>query len=69
MHVLEDEKELVVLFDQLQQLHDVGVVQFDQDAHLVEIDAFFPVFIWVLHSLDGHQLPRLLVQGLGDSPE
>lgn len=35
MHVLEDKVQLVVLFDQLDQSHNVGVVKLGQDAHLV----------------------------------
>lgn len=44
-------------------------MKFTQYAYFIEVHTLIPVFILMLHSLDGDQLPRLLVEGFGHGPE
>ena len=45
------------------------MVQFAENAHLVERAALLPIFVLVLHAFYGHDLPGLLVEGLADGAE
>lgn len=61
IEILKNEVELIVLLDKFKQLHYVRVMQFGENADLVEVDAFVPILVVSLHSLYGHHLACLLV--------
>jgi len=63
VQVLKHEEQLVILPDHLLQLHDAGVAQLAQRAHLAQGHALLPRVELLLHALDGHHLARLPVDG------
>lgn len=49
IEILKYKVELVIFFDELQQLHNVGMMQFAQNAHLIEGSALIPISVLLLH--------------------
>ena len=64
---LKDEIELVIFFDKLKKLYNIWMMEFADNSYLIQIYALIPIFIVSLHSLNGYDLPCLLVDTLGDA--
>ena len=62
--VLEHKEELVVLSDDLLELHHTRVVEFAEGLDLTQRHALLPAKELALHLLDGH-LQRLLILSTG----
>lgn len=69
IEILEYEVELIIFFDELEQLDYVGMVEFGEDANFVQSHTLVPVLVLTLHALDGHDLSRLLVESLRHATE
>lgn len=65
IEVLKDEVELIIFFDEFEQLYYVGVMQFGEDAHFIESYTLIPILVLALHALDGNNLSRLFVESFG----
>ena len=68
IEVFEDEMQCLILQNDLLQIHDVWVREFDKRLHLLLVHARIPPVITFLHLLNSDNLARLLVHGLDHGP-
>jgi hypothetical protein len=54
VQVLEHKVQLVVLLYQLEELHDVRVVQLAQDPHFIQVHTLVPISVLLFHPFDGY---------------
>lgn len=61
MQILKDEVKLIFFFDKLKQLYYIRMMQFRQNTNFIQINAFVPIFVFMLHFFYCDQLPSLLI--------
>jgi hypothetical protein len=69
LHVFENKKDFIILFDYFEQLNEVRMGECHQSFDFGLIDGVFPRVHFAFHLFDGHHLSSLDVLSLEDLPE
>lgn len=69
IEILKYKIELIIFLDKLQQLHNIRMMQFAEDAHLIQSNALVPITVLLLHTFNSNQLASEFVDSLDNTAE